>query len=135
MKDSQLDDYKQGKMYERGLGGFPQDFPKAMECFRRAADEQNHPGAQFTLGMLLLLKVMVTKDDENFDYESFKEGKKWLYRAEDQGFPEAVKLKPRYTLKRDPSRLKSMIGEYFTMSKLDWDAWKKFFEQMQRTSP
>ena len=129
MKNSvhELDDYRRGKMYITGLGGLPQDFAEAMKCFRRAADEQNHPGAQLTLGMLLLIKFIVTKDDE--DYE---EARKWLYRAEDQGFPEAVRLKLRYMFERDPSRYPRVLRDYLDMSGMSWEDWKEFFEQIKQ---
>ncbi|MXW63670.1 MAG: sel1 repeat family protein [Bacteroidetes bacterium SB0662_bin_6] len=136
MKGSELDDYRRGKMYERGLGGFPQDFPKAMECFRRVADEQNHPGAQFTLSMMLFLKWLILLDDT--DYE---EGKKWLYRAEDQGFGEAVELKSSFDkFDRNPSphtrkHFMRMLREYLGMTGMEKSNWRVFFEQMSDISP
>lgn len=130
MKDPSLEDqYIRGRKYEKGVGGLPQDFKKAIKCFRYAADEQNHPGAQLTLGMLLLHKFIITKDDANY-----QEGKKWLYRAEDQEFPEAVRLQIRYRFERDPlmpkSRLSRLLREYYGICGMSLEDWQEFFKQM-----
>ncbi len=119
--------YRLGNMYVKGVG-VPKDFAEAMAWFRQAAI-QNHAGAQLKLGMLLLLKCMVAKEGVE---GALEESQKWLYRAEAQGLPEAVNLKPKYVLERgDGQALMRMIQDYDKSSGLDEDDWEDFVKQMK----
>ena len=60
--------------------GFPQDFPLALECFRKAAD-QGHALAQNNLALMYSLGSGTPKD--------FTEAAKWFRRSADQGDPAA----------------------------------------------
>ncbi len=122
-----LSQYILGNMYVKGVG-VPKDFSKAMAWFREAAI-QNHAGAQLKLGMFLLVKCMVAKEHDDF----LEEAQKWLYRAEGQGMPEAVNLKPKYVLERgDWQDLMRMIEEYSRVSTLKDNDWVDFFKQMKK---
>ena len=119
--------YRLGNMYAKGVG-VPKDFAEAMTWLRKAAI-QDHSGAQLTLGMLLLLKCMVTKEGVE---DALAESQKWLYRAEAQGLPEAANLKPKYVLERgDGQALTRMIQDFFESSRLNEDDWTDFVKQMK----
>ncbi len=122
-----LAQYRLGNMYVKGVG-VPKDFSKAIAWFRQAA-RQNHAGAQLKLGMFLLCKCMVAKKDDDF----LEEGQKWLYRAEAQGLPEAVNLKPKYVLERGGGQdLIRMIQDYSRASGLNDGDWEDFLKQMKK---
>ena len=130
-----LDDYTKGMKYIRGYDDVSQNFVKAIECFRRAA-EQDHAGSQFILGMLLLHKCLIRNPDEIWD-KDWDEAWRWLYRAEGQRFQAAVELKPSQIDKtQDIRKLKQMMikgaGSIPGIKKADW--WI-FFEQMRDSSP
>ena len=153
-----LDDYTKGMMYIRGYDDVSQNFVKAIECFRRAA-EQDDARAQFILGMLLLHKSLICSHDGNWDKDfdeawrllhkslicshdgnwdkDFDEAWRWLHRAEAQNFQVAVELKPSHVDRtKDIRKLKQMMskgaGSIPGMEKADW--WT-FFNQMLDSSP
>ena len=137
MKDSQDDYrqslYRQGMMYVKGHDGYPQNFANAIECFRRAAEE-DHAGAQFILGMLLLRKCIISERGEIWD-KDWNEAWRWLYRAEGQGLPEAVKLKPSQVDKvQDMRRFWEMMRDFYVPG-MEGEDWKAFFDQMRPPSP
>ena len=130
-----LDDYTKGMKYIRGYDDVSQNFVKAIECFRRAA-EQDDARAQFVLGMLLLHKSLICSHDGNWD-KDFDEAWRWLHRAEAQNFQVAVELKPSHVDRtKDIRKLKQMMskgaGSIPGMEKADW--WT-FFNQMLDSSP
>lgn len=129
------DHFTLGIKHLKGYGGYPQNFEKAIDCFRCAA-EQDHPGAQFRLGALLMIKCLITERGETWDKE-WDEAWRWLCRAEGQGFPEAVELAPGSIDRgQDVKRFRKMWRNLHMcipgMEKADW---KAFFEQYAHLSP
>ena len=72
--------YSMGWMYYNGENNFPQDYTKAIECYRRAADLGYAP-AQYNLGLMYGSGKGVAQDHA--------EAVKWYRRAAEQGHAEA----------------------------------------------